>query len=828
MPLDRDLLKREILPIPDRPYVGPVMYNAQDPASHFPPIEPIKPPSKAPNVLLILLDDVGFGAAEPFGGVISTPTAKRLAEGGLRFTRFHTTALCSPTRAALLTGRNPHSVGMGCITELYTGAPGYTSMIPNTAASIAKILRYNGYSTAHFGKCHEVPVWETGPSGPFDHWPTYMGFEKFYGFVAGETNQFYPTLYDGTTYIETPHDGDYHLTTDLTNQTIKWIEQQKAMAPDKPFFIYFAPGATHAPHQIPDAWLDKYKDNEDFAKGWDELRETICKKQKSLGLIPEDAEAAVNEDVPKWDDEMFDDMRDSLRREMELYASFLQQTDEEVGRVIKTLEDLHLMENTLIIYILGDNGASAEGTFMGTFNEMIGFNGIQKPLDEQKTIIKDNIDKFGTKEAYNHYAIGWAQAMCTPYKWTKQVASFFGGTRNGMIVHWPGKDGDGKDHIVRGDRGLRHQFTYVIDVLPTILEAAGLPEPLSVDGVLQMPVEGTSFLRTFREQNAPEFRTTQYFEMFGNRGIYHNGWTAVTLHSKPWDFESNPDYEKDTWELYYTYPWGEESPHQVDWTQANNLAQREPERLAQLKNLFEITAARYNVFPLNDEKTERLEQSAPPVGTKQRYVDGSFVSDPCVINNFNRSFMITAKIEGPHGEAPNGVILARGNDFGGFGLYVKDGRLTYVYNYLGLERYYVQAESLLLPLSEAYEVRMKFTYTGTDTGEGGRVELLIKWPRENEFKPLTLVASPAVGEDPLNHTPKDLPPGQLLKTNPIIFNVDAFLMVGKKTGGPLCPDFAGSGNNRFPGKVHWAEIELTGEPAKVSPEHRLHALEAIQ
>ncbi|WP_437308534.1 arylsulfatase [Sorangium sp. So ce388] len=821
MPLDRDLLKREILPIPDRPYVGPVMYNAQDPASHFPPIEPIRPPSKAPNVLLILLDDVGFGAAEPFGGVIRTPTAKRLAEGGLKFTRFHTTALCSPTRAALLTGRNPHSVGMGCITELYTGAPGYTSMIPNTAASIAKILRYNGYSTAHFGKCHEVPVWETGPSGPFDHWPTYMGFEKFYGFVAGETNQFYPTLYDGTTYIETPHDGDYHLTTDLANQTIKWIEQQKAMAPDKPFFIYFAPGATHAPHQIPDDWLDRYKDNEDFAKGWDELRETICKKQKSLGVIPEDAEAAVNEDVPKWDDEMFDGIRDSLRREMELYASFLQQTDEEVGRVIKTLEDLHLMDNTLIIYILGDNGASAEGTFMGSFNEMIGFNGIQKPLDEQKTIIKDNIDKFGTKEAYNHYAIGWAQAMCTPYKWTKQVASFFGGTRNGMIVHWPG-------HIDRGDRGLRHQFTYVIDVLPTILEAAGLPEPLSVDGVLQMPIEGTSFLRTFREQNAPEFRTTQYFEMFGNRGIYHNGWTAVTLHSKPWDWESNPDYEKDTWELYYTYPGGEKSPHQVDWTQANNLAQREPERLAQLKNLFEITAARYNVFPLNDEKTERLEQSPPPVGTKQRYVDGSFVSDPCVINNFNRSFMITAKIEGPHGEAPNGVILARGNDFGGFGLYVKNARLTYVYNYLGLERYYVQAESLLLPLSEAYEVRMKFTYTGTDTGEGGRVELLLKWPRENDFKPLTLVPFPAIGEDPLNYTPKDMPPGHILKTNPIIFNVDAFLMVGKKTGGPLCPDFAGSGNNRFPGKVHWAEIELTGEPAKVSPEHKLHALEAIQ
>ncbi|WP_437330196.1 arylsulfatase [Sorangium sp. So ce381] len=824
MPLDRDLPKREILPIPDRPYVGPVMYNAADPASVFPPIEPIRPPPNAPNVLLILIDDVGFGAAEPFGGLIRTPTATRLAENGLKFTRFHTTALCSPTRAALLTGRNPHSVGMGCITELYTGAPGYSSMIPNTAASIAKILRYNGYSTAHFGKCHEVPVWETGPSGPFDHWPIYMGFEKFYGFVAGETNQFYPTLYDGTTYIETPHDGDYHLTTDLANQTIKWIEQQKAMAPDKPFFIYFAPGATHAPHQIPDDWLDKYNGQFDF--GWDELRMRIWQTQRSLGVIPPDAELTDrNQYIPPWA-EVSDDMKRPLRREMELYASFLEQTDYEVGRVIDTLRDLGIMDNTLIIYILGDNGASAEGTFVGTFNEMIGFNNIQMPPEEQENIIKENIDRFGTKEAYNHYAIGWAQAMCTPYQWTKQVASYFGGTRNGMIVHWPG-------HVDRGT-GLRHQFTYVIDVLPTILEAAGLPEPLSVDGVLQMPIEGTSFLRTFTDQDAPEFRTTQYFEMFGNRGIYHEGWTAVTLHSKPWDWQSNPNYEGDKWELYYTYPWpspdGKKPPYAVDWTQAVNLADKEPERLAQLKNLFEITAARYNVFPLNDEKTERLEQPPPPVGAKQRYVDGSFVSDPCVINNFNRSFRITAEITTE--KEANGAILARGNDFGGFGLYVKNGKLTYVYNYLGLKRYYAQARDPLPQRAKSYEVRMEFTYTGGDLmGLGGTVKLLVRETKEPgvvyEFDDLGLVASPDIGEDPLDET-RENEPGHIVETNPIIFNVDAFLMVGKKTGGPLCPDFAGSGDNRFTGKVHWAEIELTGEPAEVSPEHKLHALEAIQ
>jgi arylsulfatase len=783
MPLDRDISQREILPIPDRAYVGPVMYTADDPASEFPPIKPIRPPEGAPNVLIVLIDDVGFGASSPFGGPIDTPTAQKLAEGGLKFIRFHTTALCAPTRAALLTGRNPHSVGMGVITELATSAPGSTSMIPNSAASIAKILRYNGYSTAHFGKCHEVPVWETGPTGPFDRWPTYQGFEKFYGFVAGETNQYYPTLYDGTSHIELPEDENYHLTEDLADQAIKWIHTQKSLAPDKPFFMYFAPGATHAPHHVPADWIDKYEGQ--FEDGWDVLRGQTFARQKALGVIPPDAALTErHNEIPAWN-EMDEDIKDVLRREMEIYASFLSHTDDQIGRLIETLTALELLENTIVVYILGDNGASAEGTFLGTFNEMINFNGIDIPDDKEKEFLKDNVDKFGSKEAYNHYAVGWAHAMCTPYQWTKQVASHFGGTRNGMIVHWP--------KGIQGAGELRNQFSYVTDVCPTILEAIGLPEPVSVDGVLQKPIEGTSFFYTFNDAIAPERHKTQYFEMFGNRGIYHEGWTAVTRHATPWILtgETLPEFDDDVWELYDT---------NIDWTQAHNLAGGSPDKLKDLQTLFLIEAARYNVFPLNDLKVGRG-HPGPETGavTSQTYIDGMFVPDPCVINTFNRSYTITAAITVP-AAAANGVILARGNDFGGYGLYVKDGILIYVYNYLGIETTKVEASRALEPGD--CEVRMEFRYTGGDTpGQGGTVELF----RNDEQRGL----------------------GNIPATNPVLFNVDAFLMVGDKSGGPLCDDF--EGDNRFTGKVHWAKIELPDlVVSPISLAQRMRALMAIQ
>ena len=520
-----DQISRDVLPIPDRPFEGTLPYDAKDPDASFPPIEPLRPPAGAPNVLVILLDDVGFAASSAFGGPCATPTAERLAENGLKYNRFHTTALCAPTRAALLTGRNHHSVGMGVITELATSAPGYSSVRPNTCAPLAQTLLLNGYSTAQFGKCHEVPVWQTSPMGPFDAWPTGGGgFEYFYGFIGGETNQYYPAVYEGTTPVEpdkTPEEG-YHFTEDMTDRAIKWARQQKSLMPDKPFFMYFAPGATHAPHHVPTEWSDKYKGR--FDEGWDALREEILTRQKELGVVPAETElTARHEEIPAWDD-MPDELKPILARQMEVYAGFLEHTDHHIGRLVDALDDLGVLEDTLVYYIIGDNGASAEGTINGSFNETFIFNGAAAL--ETPEFMAARIDDFGTPKAYNHFAVGWAHAMDTPYQWTKQVASHWGGTRNGTIVHWP------RGIAARGE--VRSQFHHVIDVAPTVLEAAGLPQPTAVNGVDQRPIEGVSMAYSFDGATEADRHETQYFEMFCNRGIYHQGWTAVTRHSTPW------------------------------------------------------------------------------------------------------------------------------------------------------------------------------------------------------------------------------------------------------------------------------------------------------
>ena len=463
-----DKLSRNVLPIPSKPRVGLITYDAKDPDTHFAPISQLRPPKGAPNVLVILIDDAGYGSSSAFGGPCQTPNAEKLAAGGLRYRRFHTTALCSPTRQALLTGRNHHSVGMGAITEVATGAPGYSSVLRNTAAPLAKTLKLNGYNTAQFGKCHEVPVWQTSPVGPFDQWPSGGGgFEYFYEFIGGECNQWYPALFEGTTPVEpdkTPEEG-YHLVDDMTNKAIKWVGQQKMLAPDKPFFVYFAPGATHAPHHVPKEWADKYKGK--FDQGWDKVREETFARQKKIGAIPPDSELTVrHKEIPAWDD-MPEDLKPILRRQMEVYAGFLEYTDHHVGRLIDALQKLGILDDTLIYYIIGDNGASAEGTLNGTFNEMLNFNGLGAL--ETPAYLTSKIDELGGPNSYNHYAVGWAHAMDTPYQWTKQVASHFGGTRNGTIVHWP-------SHIKsKGEN--RDQFHHVIDVAPTILEAAGLPQP---------------------------------------------------------------------------------------------------------------------------------------------------------------------------------------------------------------------------------------------------------------------------------------------------------------------------------------------------------------
>jgi len=648
---------RESLPIPDRPHIGLVTYDAKDPDTKFPPIEPLRPPAGAPNVLVVLIDDCGFGASSAFGGPVSTPTAERLAAAGLKYNRFHTTALCSPTRAALLSGRNHHTVGMGGVTEIATSAPGYNSLRPNTCAPLAETLKLNGYSTAQFGKCHEVPVWQTSPMGPFDNWPAGGGgFEHFYGFIGGETNQYAPAIYQDTVPVEpdrTPEEG-YHFTEDMTDKAIDWVHQQKALMADKPFFLYYAPGATHAPHHVRPEWSDRYKGR--FDQGWDQVREETFARQKELGVIPQDAELTARPAlIPAWDD-MPEELKPVLARQMEVFAGFLEHTDHHVGRLIDALAELEILDDTLVYYIIGDNGASAEGTLNGSFNELLSLNGAAAL--ETTEFMAARIDKFGTPEAYNHYAVGWAHAMDTPYQWTKQVASHWGGTRNGTIVHWPGG--------IQAKGEVRSQFHHVIDVAATVLEAAGLPEPTSVHGVQQVPLHGVSMAYSFDDAAAAEQRETQYFELAANRGIYHKGWTAVTRHSTPWEFGAElPAFDDDVWELYDT---------NTDWTQAHNLAATQPDKLHELQRLFLLEASKYNVLPLDDRRVERFNADLvgrPQLirGNRQLLFGGmGRLTENSVVNLKNKSHAVTAQIVVPDSGA-QGVVIAQGGAFGGWSLY---------------------------------------------------------------------------------------------------------------------------------------------------------------
>jgi arylsulfatase A-like enzyme len=661
---------RTVLPIPERAHVGLTTYDAKDPDTSFPPITPRRPPSGAPNVVIVLLDDIGFGASTAFGGPCATPNADRLAARGLRFNRFHTTALCAPTRQALLTGRNHHSVGMGVITEMATSAPGYDAVRPNNASPLAETLKLNGYCTAQFGKCHEVPAWLTSPLGPFSQWPTGSGFEYFYGFLGGETNQYYPAIYEGTTPVEpskTPDDG-YHFTEDMTDKAIAWVRQQRSLMTDRPFFMYYAPGATHAPHHVPKDWADRYRGR--FATGWDELRGEIFARQKELGVIPADAELTPRPDeIPAYDD-MPDELRPVLERQMEVYAGFLEHTDFHVGRLLDTLDDLEVLDDTLVYYIIGDNGASAEGTINGSVNEMFLFNGAAE--FETPEYLVANVDNIGTPAAYNHYAVGWAHAMCTPYQWTKQVASHWGGTRNGTIIHWPnGIDAQGE---------IRTQFHHVIDIATTVFDVAGLPQPDFVNGLQQMPLHGVSMAYSFDDAGAPERRETQYFEMMCNRGIYHKGWTAVTKHRTPWVMSAPlVSFDHDVWELYDT---------NNDWTQAHDLAAEMPDRLRDLQRLFLIEAAKYNVLPLDDrtplELTTLERPSVEPERETYIYFPGTAeVPEAEAVNIRGRSYKILANVDVESTDA-HGVLFAHGSRFGGHTLFIKDKKLWYVYNFLGI------------------------------------------------------------------------------------------------------------------------------------------------
>ncbi|HEU5454178.1 MAG TPA: arylsulfatase [Nocardioides sp.] len=782
MSTQQNQAQREVLPIPNRPPVGLTTFDAKDPDTSFAPITPLRPPAEAPNVLVVLLDDVGFGASRTYGGPVDPPTFERLAQGGLRYTRFHTTALCAPTRAALLSGRNHHSVGMGSLTELATSAPGYSSLRPNTCAPLAETLKLNGYATAQFGKCHEVPVWQTSPMGPFDAWPTGGGgFEHFYGFLGGETNQYAPALFRDTVPVEpdrTAEEG-YHFTEDLTDRAIDWVRQQKALMPDKPFFAYFAPGATHAPHHVAPEWSDKYRGK--FDQGWDALREETIARQKEVGAIPPDAVLTARpEEVPAWE-VMPEDLKPVLARQMEVYAGFLEHTDHHIGRLIDALADLEILDDTLVFLMIGDNGASAEGTLNGTFNEMISLNGAAAL--ETTEFMAARIDKFGTPEAYNHYAVGWAHAMDTPYQWTKQVASHWGGTRNGTIVHWPGG--------IEAKGEIRGQFHHVIDVAPTVLEAAGLPEPVAVHGVQQRPLEGVSMVYSFNEAEAAERHETQYFEMFCNRGIYHKGWTAVTRHSTPWVWGAElPALDDDTWELY--------APE--DWTQAHDLAAEQPEQLHRLQQLFVLEASKYNVFPLDDRRLERFNSdlAGRPVlvrgNTQVLYGGMGRLTENVVLNIKNKSHAITANVEVASGGC-KGVIVAQGGAFGGWSLYVKDGKPAYCYNLLGLRRFTIYGDTDI-PEGD-HQVRMEFSYDGGGLAKGGTVELFLD--------------GNSVGE------------GRVEVTEPMLFSGDETTDLGTDSATPVSDDY-GPKDSAFTGRVRWVQIDL-GKDAEdadhlITPEER--------
>lgn len=747
-------LDRTVLPIqlPKRPvYTELEVQNVP-----MPPNPEIKAPAKAPNVVLILVDDLGFGATSAFGGPIATPTLDRLAAEGLRYNNFHTTALCSPTRAALKAGRNHHTVNMGFITEMATGYPGNTGQIPNTTAPVAEMLRLNGYSTAAFGKWHETAAWEASISGPLDRWPIHQGFDKFYGFLGGETNQWAPYLYDGVAPVELPEDPDYHFMTDMTDQAIKWIEYQKALTPEKPLFVYFAPGATHAPHHVPKEWIAKWKGK--FDMGWDELREETLARQIKLGMVPEGTVLAPKADAIKdWDKLSADEQR-LFRHQAEVFAAFVDYTDHEIGRMLDAVQSTGEGDNTLVFYIVGDNGTSGEGGANGMFNEYTYFNGVTETVPDLLQVM----DEWGGPETYPHMASGWSVALNAPFGWMKQVASDFGGTRNGMVVHWPAG--------IEAKNEIRDQFSHVIDVAPTILEAAGLPEPKVVNGTPQIPMEGTSMVYSFDDANAAERHTTQYFEIAGNRAIYHEGWLARTIHRAPWESKGRHPLTEDVWQLYDT---------RADFSLARDLAADHPDKLAELQALFMSEASKYHVLPIDDRVFERT--LASQVGrpdlmegrTSLTLAEGmTGMSENVFLTVKNKSVSITADVEIPDGGG-NGAILVQGGRFGGWSLYMKDGIPAYDYNFLGLQRSSVAA-SEPIPAGKA-TIRLEFAYDGDGLGKGGDATIFVN--------------------------DRQVAEGRIEHTQCCIFSADETADVGIDLGTPVVEAIGAEEESRFTGSI---------------------------
>jgi arylsulfatase A-like enzyme len=677
---------------------------------------PSAPPG-APNVLLVLLDDVGFGHAKTFGGPVNTPTLQRLADEGLRYNRFHTTALCSPSRAALLTGRNHHSAHTGTIMELATGFPGYDGRIPKEAACVAETLKQNGYSTAAFGKWHKTPDYEVSAAGPFDRWPTGQGFEHWWGFQGGESSQWHTPLYDNTTPVNPPDDPKWHFSEALAEQAISWIGRQKAAAPDKPFFIYWAPGCAHAPHHVHKEWADRYKGQ--FDGGWDKERETTFERQKKRGIIPKDTELTPRpESIPAWDDCSADEKR-LYARMQEVFAGFLEHVDAQVGRMVDALELMKLRDDTLIIYIVGDNGPSAEGSLTGTLNNMKSQQGYP---DDVKAMLK-HIDEIGGPNFENHYPVAWCWAGSSPFQWMKQVASHFGGTRNPVVISWPKR--------ITDHGGLRSQFHHLIDIVPTILDVAGIPEPRTVNGVVQKPIEGISMAYTWDDAGAEGRRTTQYFEMMGNRALYHNGWVAGCRHGKlPWQTTGSASFDNDTWELYNI---------EEDFSRAHDLAKKEPKKLRELQDLFMAEAAKYNVLPLDDRFAERADVNLRPsyLRGKKRFVylpGTTRIPESSAPNTKNVNHTLAAEVEIPKGGA-EGVLVCCGGRSSGYTLFVKGGKLHWEHNWFESERFQVSSTETIPEGHQVLSAEIKCDKEG-EVGTGGTVTLRLgeKVIGEGKFK----------------------------------------------------------------------------------------------
>ena len=751
---------RTVLPIPE-PVIKPInVLDVRDVKA--PPRFEVKPPDGAPNVLFILIDDMGFGQSSAFGGPVQMPTLEKLAAKGLRYNQFHTTALCSPTRAALLSGRNHHVCNMGSITETATAFPGQTGQRPDSVAPLAEMLRLNGFATAAFGKSHETAAWEVSVSGPTNRWPTRSGFDKFYGFIGGEANQWSPTIYEGLNPIETPKTPDYHFMTDMTDQAIKWTQGMKSLTPDKPFFVYFAPGATHAPHHVPKDWIARYKGK--FDQGWDKLREETLARQKALGVVPSDTQLAPKPAAIKDWDKLSSDEKKLFAHQMEVFAGYGAYADHEIGRLIDSIEAMGQLENTLIFYLAGDNGASAEGGMNGLFNEMSYFNGVEEKVED---ILKRS-DELGGPLSYNHYAAGWAVAGDTPFTWTKQVASSYGGTRNGLVIHWPKR--------IKAKGEVRSQWHHVIDIAPTILEATGLPEPKSVNGTIQTPIEGVSMVSTFDDARAKDRHTTQYFEIFGNRAIYHEGWLAGTVHRAAWETKPRTTLQNDVWELYDT---------RNDFSLRNDLATSQPAKLRELQDLFMKEAVRNHVLPIDDRTLERL--NAALVGRPDLmagrtsltvYPGMTAMSENTFINTKNRSHSITAEVEISDPKT-SGVILCQAGRFGGWSFYLKDGKPAYTYNFLGLSQNTIEATEPLPPGKST--LRFEFAFDGGTPGAGGLTTILANGKK--------------VGS------------GRIDRTQAYMFSADEGADVGIDDGTPVL-NYGPTGETRFTGKIGRVTIDL--------------------